>query len=62
MPPGLPNMSHLSGRDALRDHWKLSPEFVMESEWKRKLIVAWLNMKINVYVRLAMHAPIMGEW
>lgn len=34
----------------------------MESKWNRKLIVAGLNMKMNVYVRLAMHAAIMGEW
>lgn len=48
--------------EARRDHGKLRPEFVMESERNRKLIVAGLNMKMNVYVRLAMHAVIMGEW
>lgn len=50
------------GSLARGDHGKLSPRFVMESEWNRKLIVEELNMKMNVYVRLAMHAPIMGEW
>lgn len=48
--------------EARGDHGKPRSEFVMESEWNRKLIVAGLNMKMNVYVRLAMHAVIMGEW
>lgn len=47
MPPACPTSV---GKQARGDHGKLSPEFVMESERNRKLIVAGLNMKMNVYV------------
>lgn len=70
-PSVLESLNAYSPRQDVSPQWsdwplvnqgKFSPNIIMESERNRKPIVVGLNMKMNVYVRLAMHALIMGEW